>query len=383
MNATSQNINPIRILHVVGGMNRGGVETWLMHVLRLIDRDRFRMDFLVHTELPCAYDDEIRSLGSKIIPCLHPHRPWRYARNFRCILATNGPYDVVHSHVHHFSGFVLRLAHREGVPIRIYHSHSDTSSEESRSACLRRAYLALMKYWADQHATVGLAASREAAAALFGPTWASNPQRRVLFCGIDVQPFQTSTDSTALRTQLGIPSGATVVGHVGRFSRVKNHEFLIEVFCEILKYEPSAQFLLVGDGELRPAIEKKVAEAGISNRVHFLGFRSDVPRLMLGAMDLFLMPSHYEGLPLTMIEAQVAGLPSVVSDVISEQAVIIKTLVRRVSLSQPAAAWASAIWVQRDVVDKLTKCEALATVEQSEFNIRSCVDSLVKVYSHG
>ena len=103
---------------------------------------------------------------------------------------------------------------------------------------------------------------------------------------------------------------------------------------------------------------------------------------MLGAMLLF-MPSHYEGLPLTMIEAQVAGLPSVVSDVISEQAVIIKTLVRRVSLSQPAAAWASAIWVQRDVVDKLTKCEALATVEQSEFNIRSCVDSLVKVYSHG
>src|SRR6476661_2448436 len=97
---TSVDRQTIRILHVVGGMNRGGVETWLMHVLRHIDREHFRMDFLVHTALPCAYDEEIRSLGSEIIPCLHPSRPWRYAQHFRRILKENAPYNVVHSHVH-------------------------------------------------------------------------------------------------------------------------------------------------------------------------------------------------------------------------------------------------------------------------------------------
>ena len=101
---THNSKRPIRILHVVGGMNRGGVETWLMHVLRNIDRDRFRMDFLVHTTMPCVYDEEVRAFGSKIIPCLSPFLPWRYATNFTRILREYGPYDVVHSHVHPFTG---------------------------------------------------------------------------------------------------------------------------------------------------------------------------------------------------------------------------------------------------------------------------------------
>ena len=112
MDSGNARTSPVRVLHVLGGMNRGGVETWLMHVLRHIDRNRFRMDFLVHTVNPCAYDDEIHSLGSEIIPCLHPSRPWTYVRNFKRILREHGPYDVVHSHVHHFSGHILRLARR-------------------------------------------------------------------------------------------------------------------------------------------------------------------------------------------------------------------------------------------------------------------------------
>ena len=106
----------IRILHVVGGMERAGVETWLMNVLRHIDRERFSMDFLVHTTHTCSFDDEIRSLGSKLIPCLHPSRPWLYAQNLMHTLDKEGPYDVIHSHVHLFSGFVMRLAKRAGVP---------------------------------------------------------------------------------------------------------------------------------------------------------------------------------------------------------------------------------------------------------------------------
>src|SRR5688572_4535103 len=117
----------IRVLHVVGIMNRGGIETWLMHVLRHIDRRHFQVDILVATEQPGDYDQEARALGARILPCLRPRRPWAYARNFRRIVRTHGPYDVVHSHVRHFSSYVVRLAARAGIPVRLVHSHSDTS----------------------------------------------------------------------------------------------------------------------------------------------------------------------------------------------------------------------------------------------------------------
>src|SRR5262245_22629351 len=134
---------PLRILHVVGAMNHAGIETWLMHVLRNIDRDRFRLDFLTHSLKPGAYDEEIRSLGSALHPCLSPSRPSSYARNFRRVLRESGPYDIVHSHVHHFTGYVMWLSRKAGVPVRVAHSHSDTARKDAASSFLRRSYLGL------------------------------------------------------------------------------------------------------------------------------------------------------------------------------------------------------------------------------------------------
>src|SRR5208337_2567617 len=135
--------NTIRVLHVVGGMNRAGTETWLMHLLRNIDREQYRMDFLVHTAQRFEYGEEIEALGSRIIPCLHPLKPWSYARNFMRILTEHGPYHVVHSHVHNFSGLPLYLARLAGVPVRIAHSHNDTSRSDGGARPARLAYLRL------------------------------------------------------------------------------------------------------------------------------------------------------------------------------------------------------------------------------------------------
>ncbi|MGO9691541.1 MAG: glycosyltransferase [Syntrophobacteraceae bacterium] len=145
---------PIRVLHVVGGMNRAGTETWLMHLLRNIDREHYRMDFLVHAAQPFEYAEEIEALGARVIPCLHPTKPWRYARNFMRILKELGPYEVVHSHVHHFTGLPLYLARRAGVPVRIAHSHSDTSRSDGKAGPARMAYLGLMKHLIRTNATV-------------------------------------------------------------------------------------------------------------------------------------------------------------------------------------------------------------------------------------
>jgi glycosyltransferase involved in cell wall biosynthesis len=379
-NQTSTNQRPIRILHVVGGMTRGGIETWLMHVLRHIDRDRFQMDFLVHTEKPCPYDEEVRTLGSKIIPCLDPSKPWLYASNFKRILRECGPYDIVHSHVHHFSGYVMWLAKQAGIPVRIAHSHNDNSSAEANAGWLRRSYLTLTEWSIAKFATIGLGCSCNAAASLFGSSYQTDPRWQLLYYGIDLTPFRDSVDAVAVRTELDIPLDAFVVGHVGRFHRQKNHEFLLEIAAEIAKREPKMRLLLIGDGYLRPDIEQKVIEKDLTNKVIFAGLRNDVPRLMLGAMDVFLFPSLHEGLPLVLLEAQAIGLPCIFSDVITEEVDILKPLIGRMSLSRSPSAWADVVLAARGNTSIVTQSSALAVVEKSHFSIEMSVQDMTKVY---
>ena len=379
-NQESTKLRPIRILPVVGGMNRGGIETWLMHVLRHIDRDRFQMDFLVHTTEPCPYDDEVGVLGSKIIPCLDPAKPWLYGRNFKRILREYGPYDIVHSHVHHFSGYVLYLAKQAGVAVRIAHSHNDTSAIDAKAGLYRRLYLTLTKWLIYRYATLGFAASCQVVTVLFNQGWKTDSRWRVLYYGVDLTPFRDIVDSVAVRAELGIPADAFVIGHVGRFEEQKNHLFLLEVAAAIAKKQPNMRLLMVSDGSLRPQIEQKAIEMGLDKYVIFAGLRSDVPRLMLGAMDTFVLPSLYEGLGLVLIEAQAAGLPCVFSDIVPEEADVIKPLVQRISLSKSPFVWAETILEARDTRSGISQAHALAIVEKSPFNIALSLKNLVQVY---
>jgi glycosyltransferase involved in cell wall biosynthesis len=361
-------------------MNPGGVETWLMNVLRHIDRSRFRMDFLVHTAKSCAYDEEIRALGSTVITCLHPSRPRHYARNLSRVLHERGPYDVVHSHVHHFSGYVLRLARHAGVRIRIAHSHNDTSMVESKARLARRGYLALMKRWVHAHATVGLACSASAAADLYGPAWEDDPRWRTLYCGIDLSAYELPVVSENLRAELRIPAGAFVLGHVGRFVPQKNHAFVIHIAAEIMRRHPATYLLLVGDGPLRQSVMHQASATGIAERVVFAGIRSDVPRLMRGAMDVLLFPSIHEGLGLVLVEAQAAGLPCVFADIVPREAEVVQTLMRRQSLAQSPSVWADDVFALRESTRNVDRDEALRLVAASPFNIRTSLRLLERAY---
>ncbi len=365
---------PLRILHVLGVFNRGGIETWLLHLLRGIDRQRFQLDFLVHTDAPGIYDADVRALGGTLLHCPYPVPAWKYARRFRRLLHEQEPYDVVHSHVHFFSGFVLRLARQAGVPLRIAHSHT---TEQPREGLLRRSYLALMRHWLSRHATVCLSASRQAHQALFGPS----AQECFLRCGIDLTPFAQEVDSAAVRAELGLPADAFVLGHVARFVPVKNHTLLVAVAAEVLRYVPNTYLLLVGDGELRPTIEAEAVRRRIRHRVVFTGGRGDVARLMKGAMDVFVFPSLCEGLALAAIEAQAAGLPCVFSGGVPEEATVVPALVRRLAPSQPAETWTEAVLAVRSARPAVSGSEALAMVEKSPFNIRVGLEQLQQLYA--
>lgn len=381
----SLKIRPLKILNVVGSMNRGGIETWLMHVLRNIDRNLFQMDFMVHTLKSCDYDDEIRSLGCRIIssPYLpHPSKLWwTYAENFRQILQQYGAYDVVHSHVHYFDGQILRIAKQAGVPVRISHSHNDTSVV-SQAGWKKRFYSVLMNSLISRHATIGLACSQQAAVDLFGKNWQNDRRWQILYCGLDMSPFQEPVDPVEVRSELGIPQDAFVIGHVGRFESQKNHHFLVKIFAEIARRESKICLLLVGNGSLRSQIERELAQLSLTDKVILTGVRPDVPRIMLGAMDAFVFPSLYEGLGLVLIEAQAAGLPCVLSDVVPEAADVVKPLLSRLSLSQSASQWADVILAQKNEAFKIEQSAALSMIKHnSPFSIETSAKSLTDIYS--
>ncbi len=371
-----QPTNPIRILHVVGGMDRGGVETWLMHVLRQIDRERYQMDFLTPADIHYAYTDEIRSLGSRIFPCIEPLRPLLYAANFQSIIQDRGPYDIIHVHVHLFSGYVLYLAKQAGIKVRVIHSHSDTSSIESTAKLPRQIYNRLMKYSISKNMTVGLAASQLAAANLI----TTNSNWQPLYCGIDLAPFYHLIEGHQFRDKLGIPEDALVIGHVGRFDSPKNHFFLLKIAAEIVKVEPKMRLVLVGSGALKAEIGAKIVELNLTAQVILLGARNDVPQLMQNVMDIFLFPSLYEGLGLVLVEAQAAGLPCIFSDIVPTEADVVQPLIKRISLTKSAAEWAKAVLEAASATHSVTPAQALATVAQSVFNIQLSLQELTEFY---
>jgi glycosyltransferase involved in cell wall biosynthesis len=367
----------VRVLHVVGNMNRAGAETWLMHVLRHIDRRRFQFDFLVHADRDYAYADEIRALGGRLVVCTWPTLPSSYARRFRAILDRHGPYDVVHSHLNHVGSWILWLAQSRRVPCRILHTHTARPLADAPALvraidrggrCLQRA------------ATHCLAVSEIAARRSFGEAWHRLPHACVLPCGIDLSPFDAEIDRRALRRQLGLRDDDYVIGHVGRFIRAKNHELVLQIAAAV-RHDARVRFLLVGDGPRRRAIERQAQLLGLGDRVIFAGVRDDVPQIMRACMDGFVLPSRYEGLGLVAIEAQAAGLHCVLADTVPSEVIVCPALVRVQSLADSPALWVTAL-LDRDgtVGRQVRELSGRDAVRRSAFNVQRSVETLVQLY---
>jgi glycosyltransferase involved in cell wall biosynthesis len=368
--------DPIRVLHVVHHMGRGGIETWLMNVLRNIDRERFRLDFMVYTTQPSAYDDEIRALGSRILPCALPSSPLAHLRDVRRILAT-GSYDVIHAHGSRAIGAVLGDADLAGVPTRIAHAHN--SPRKVRRRLRSVIYQMIAGYWIHRSMTRGFGCSEVACASLFGKHWRSDSRCQVLYYGLDWEAFRAQTSVLSIRAELGLPQDALVIGHVGRFVTQKNHDFWIDIASEIARERRDVFFLLVGDGILRSAIQDEVRKRGLTDRFVFAGERADVPAI-LQAMDVFMFPSRYEGLPLALLEAQAVDLPCVISNVVTTEVIVRDQQMRRLSLGASPATWAQAVVEAAGYRKHRDHLAAWNAVAQSRFSIAYCIDRLAEAY---
>ncbi len=325
----------IRVLQVVTHMNRGGLESMLMNYYRHTDREKVQFDFLTHRPYDGDFGEEISALGGTVfhLPPLNPFGT-SYKKALRGFFASHPEYGTVHVHLDCMSGVVLKEAKRAGIPVRVAHSHSSSQDKD-----LKYPLKLFFRRSIPEYATDLFACGEEAG------KW--------MFCGAPFTVLNNAIDAAAfsfdpitrqaVRKSFGFSDHQLVVGHVGRFSYPKNHEYLIDCFDALLKRAPDARLLLVGDDKngLGAQIREKVRTLGIENTVVFAGLRSDVSDLMQ-AMDVFVFPSRYEGLPVTLIEAQAAGLPCLISDKVPIECK--KTdLVRQLPLAEAPAFWADAI----------------------------------------
>jgi glycosyltransferase involved in cell wall biosynthesis len=334
------NREPVRVLHVVHKMHRAGMETLLMQIFRNIDPDKVRFDFLVHTDQPAYYDDEIRNLGGKIIymPVLPSKNYFLYTKTLKKYLVEYGPYNIIHSHLLLLSGVILEVAYSSNIPCRIVHSHS--SADIKGEIFGRLIYGWLMRWQIRHYATHMLAVSRPAAEWLFGKKCWHDSRVQILHNAIDLRPYQMlCQDRLKSREKLGLPIMGPLIGHVGRFQKEKNHRKVIEIFSSFVKLRSTAHLILIGEGSLKEEVEYLVRSLGLQDRVHMLGGRNDIPELM-NALDLFLFPSLFEGLGIVLIEAQAAGVPCLVSDTIPLEADLGLGLVKSIPLVADSAIWA-------------------------------------------
>jgi len=373
---------PKRVLHVAGGMDRGGAESMIMNVYRNVDRHRVQFDFLVFTANRCDYDDEINALGGRIFRMnpMNFTRPMRTVRAFYNLINEHGPFQAVHAHTLFNIGWIMLCSRWAKIHIRIAHSHStkDTLSD----SVLRRAYQRFMRIIILLNSTSIVACGRDAGEFLFGKRFSK--YGNVVPNAIDVASYQSaSPDSVeALSKALKIELDMIVIGQVGTFKRVKNHPHTLMVAKKLLDLGVKFRVVLAGDGELRSALQSYVTEYGLNGYVDFLGLRSDIP-VVLRLLDILVMPSLYEGLPVALVEAQAAGIPCLVSSRVTPEADLGTGLIEYLNLNDLD------LWIDR--IRKLGKrsidSSGLSRIKnilsQKNYDVLANIDMFYQFYEVG
>lgn len=355
----------IRVLQCVNDMHRAGLETMLMNYYRNIDRSKIQFDFLTHRPERSDYDNEIESLGGKMYyaPRLYPQNYPTYFKWMANFFNEHPEYKIVHSHIDSMSYLPLLAAKKAGVPIRIAHSHN-TAIDKDFKYPLKQYFRLKINSVCNER----LACGQEAGKFLFG-----DKGFKVIPNAIDADKFYFDEGIRhSKRDELGL-TNEFVVGHVGRISYQKNHKFLIDIFNELLKIEPNSILLLVGVGEKEEEVRRQIKKLGIDEKVRFLGNRSDVNELYQ-AMDVFVMPSFFEGIPVVGVEAQFADLPCVFSDKVPEE-VKFHSNVIFVKLNEDIETWTNMILSAKKEVARKA-CNSFSTL----YDIRYAHDILADYY---
>ena len=360
---------PIRILQVVPVMQAAGIENFIMNVYRSIDRNKVQFDFLVHSKKKYIYDDEIEALGGKIYRFTYKDDKnfIKYVKDLDAFFKQHPEYKVVHGNMQSMMPVYLKIAKKNGVKTRIAHSHN-SSYEKS----LKGFILHMLSRFAKRYSNINFACSKEAAEYLF-------QKEDYVFIpnAIDITKYKFDVRvRNELRKKLNISNDTLVLGNVARLEQQKNHKKLIEVFEKVHQHRPNSILLLFGTGSLENSIKNMVLNKKLQKNVLFMGVCKEVYQYY-NVMDVFILTSFYEGLPVTGIEAQTNGLPCVFSDAISRDTDILNSI-KYIPLSSSADTWAKSILeIHYDTKERKIAYE---TVKKTKFNVQENVKFLEKLY---
>lgn len=367
-------MEPINVLVLDTVMDRGGAEAMIMNYMRNVDRDVIKFNFLTNRDYRGAFEDEIESLGGKVYHMcpMYPGKFRQYKREVRGFLKEHPEYKIIHSNLEERSYFALKEAKKLGVPVRISHSHNRPLGFDLK-LIMRYYFRFMLKYYNTHMFSCGV----EAGDWLYGKK--NRDKVIVMNNAIDAKAYTYDAEKAkAMRETLGV-TGKKVIGHVGRFFAQKNHPFLIDIFYEIHKKDKDTVLLLVGGGELddclKNEMKQKVDDLGLEECVQFLGVREDVANVMQ-AFDLFLLPSLFEGLPVTMVEAQASGLPCVISDKVPIQCDITGN-VKVVALEDGPKKWAD---VALEFMKGFERKDSFDKVSTAGFDIKENAKWLQEFY---
>lgn len=357
---------PYRVLHIVPNMDSGGIENLIMNIYRNVDRTKIQFDFIVHYNKECFFDKEIISLGGKIyrFPVMEDKNIFKYIKSLKKFFKAHREYKVVHGHMASLAFIYLGIAKKYNIPVRIVHSHG-TSHLKTIKGYAKYFLFKFAKYNANYY----FACSTEAGEYLFG----KNAKFEFIPNAIDLEKFKYNLSvREKVRKQLNIEN-KLVIGHVGRFNLQKNHTFLIDIFLKINEKEPNSILVLVGKGELENKIKEKIKKYNLEEKVKLLGVRKDVADLYQ-AFDVFLMPSLFEGLPLTGVEAQASGLACFFSDTITKE-VKISNYTKFISLDKTDEYWS------KEILNSLDYNRQNAKINFDLFDIKKLSKKLENFYT--
>lgn len=311
------NQEPIRIAQIIGKWFGGGVEAVVMNYYRHIDRNKIQFDFICDEDSTNIPYEEIEQLGGKVILIPPYQKLFRYHKELKRILK-EGNYKIVHSHINTLSVFSLFAAKCAKIPVRIAHSHSTTNKKEKKKNLMKQVLRPFSRLFATDY----MCCSELAGRWLFGNKLYDEGKIYLLNNAIDLQKFTYNEKiREEVRKELNLDEETFVIGHIGRFMEQKNHAFLIDIFNEVQKEKPNSALILAGQGPLQEEIKERVEQLGLRNKVLFLGQRNDANRLYQ-AMDIFALPSLYEGLGMVAIEAQTNNLHVIASNKVPKEAEI-------------------------------------------------------------
>lgn len=329
---------PIHVAQIMGRMMGGGVEATIMNHYRFLDHDQIQFDFIAQDDSDNIPLEAISTAGGRVYTVPSYKNLPKYIEACEKLFKEIQP-DIVHSNMNALSVFPLSAAKHAEIPIRIAHSHSTDNPNEF----IKTTAKTLLRPFSKIYPTHLVACGSLSAEWLFGKTAVQSGNVHYIRNAIDLQRFVFNrAQRKNLRDSIGVVDGQFVVGQIGRFSAQKNQMLSIEIMQHLIQIIPDAVLVFLGIGDMMNAVKEKVANLGLERHVRFMGLRHDA-NSWYSAFDALLFPSLYEGLPLTVIEAQAAGLPIISSDHVTEEAFVNKKLITTVALDSSSRVWAQTL----------------------------------------